>query len=72
MFGKGSLKIPPHILEKAKVAAEISGASSIDEFVSQIIETEADRVIASTGSKEASADEVEDIAQKLKGLGYLE
>lgn len=71
MFGS-SLKIPKNILEKVRVASQIIGAASTDEFAAKVLETEADKVIASTAKKEVSAAEVEDIANKLKGLGYLE
>jgi len=71
MFGS-KLKISDAILKKARIASEIIGAASVDEFVAKVLETESDRIIASTGNREASAADVEDIANKLKGLGYLE
>jgi hypothetical protein len=71
MFGS-KLKISDDILKKVRIASEIIGAASIEEFAAKILETESDRIIASTGNREATAQEVEDIANKLKGLGYLE
>lgn len=71
MFGS-KIKVTAELYNKLKVAAQIAGASSLEEYVAQILTTEAERAIASTGKREASAEEVEDIANKLKGLGYLE
>jgi len=71
MFGS-KLKISDDVLKKVRIASEIIGAASVDEFASKVLETEAERIIASTGNREASAADVEDIANKLKGLGYLE
>lgn len=71
MFGP-KLKLSPQLMEKLKVAAQIVGASSVEEFAINALESEAARVLASTGKKEVSAEEAEQIAQSLKGLGYLE
>lgn len=71
MFGY-KLKLSAELAEKLRVAAQIAGAASTEEFAVRILETEVERVLASTGKKEASPEEVEDIANKLKGLGYLE
>jgi len=69
---KPKLNIPKHVLEKAKVAAEILGCSSVDEFIERTLVAEADKVIASTSKRSATDKEVEDITNQLKGLGYLE
>ncbi len=69
---KPKLKISQVVIEKIKVAAAIAGCSSIDEFAERALLAEADRVIASTSKREASAAEVEEITNQLKGLGYLE
>jgi len=71
MFGS-KLKISDDILKKVRIASEIIGAASMDEFAAKVLETEADKIIASTGNREASQADVDDIANKLKGLGYLE
>ena len=71
MFGY-KLKLSDSLLKKLTIASEILGAASVEEFALKVLESEADRVIANTGSQEASAADVEDIANKLKGLGYLE
>ncbi|MDZ4786409.1 MAG: hypothetical protein SGJ02_10075 [bacterium] len=67
------IKVSKHLLDKLKVASEIIGCSSVDEFVERTLAAEADRVIASTGKRTAATDkEVEEITNQLKGLGYLE
>ncbi len=71
MFGK-KLKLSDELAEKLRVAAQIAGAASVEEFALRILEAEAAKVLASTGKREASKQEVEDIANQLKGLGYLE
>ena len=71
MFG-AKLKISDEILKKVRIASEIIGAASMDEFAAKVLETEADKIIATTGNREASQADVDDIANKLKGLGYLE
>ena len=73
MFGS-KIKLRPELYDKVKSAAEIMGAASADEFVEQVLEQEADRILDEhrKDKKEVSAEEVEDIAKKLKGLGYLD
>jgi uncharacterized protein (DUF1778 family) len=71
MFGK-SVKIDKNLYEKLKVAAQISKAASVDEFVIQTLSSEADRILSETAKGEISQDQIDDIANKLKGLGYLE
>jgi uncharacterized protein (DUF1778 family) len=71
MFGK-NLKVSKLVLEKLALAASIAGCSSVDEFAERALLNEAERVIASTAKREASAAEVEEITNQLKGLGYLE
>ena len=71
MFGGSKLKIKDSIIKKIEVAAQILGCSA-EEFAEKVLSEESDKVINSTGSKEVSAQDVEDIANKLKGLGYLE
>jgi hypothetical protein len=72
MFGGGNkIKVSDSVLQKIKVAAGILGCS-VDEFIERALESEAEKVMASTSNKEPSAAEVEEIANQLKGLGYLE
>jgi hypothetical protein len=73
MFGSGKkLKIADEIMEKLSIASEISGAASVDEFASRILEAEADRIITQSRRGNLSEKEVEDIANQLKGLGYID
>lgn len=69
---KPKLKISDTVIEKVKVAASIVGCSTPEEFAERILLAESEKVIASTSKKEASAQEVEDITNQLRGLGYLE
>ena len=73
MFGP-KVKIRSALYEKLKEAAAIIGCSSVEEFAERVLEAESTKVIAqrkkSAGS--ASEAEVQKIADKLKGLGYLE
>jgi len=72
MFGGGNkIKLSDAVLQKVKVAAGILGCS-VEEFVERALEGEAEKVMASTSNKEPTAAEVEEIANQLKGLGYLE
>lgn len=65
------IKLSKSLFEKLKEVAAMLGCS-VDEFCEQVLQKEADRVLSKSGRKEATAAEVEDIANKLKGLGYLE
>lgn len=72
MFGK-KIKLSDPAYEKAKVAAEIAGASSLEEFIERIVVKESDRLISSTGkNREVSKEEADAIAKQMAGLGYLE
>jgi hypothetical protein len=71
MFGQ-KLKLSDELAEKLRVAAGIAGAASMEEFATRLLEVGAAQVLASTGKREASKEEVEEIANSLKGLGYLE
>lgn len=72
MFGSSSIKLPKELMEKLKVAAEIMGCTSVNEFVETVLASEADKVLSQSAAKSASSKEVADITNKLKGLGYLE
>ncbi len=74
MFGqsKNKLKISDAVIALVERAAEISGASSIDEFADNVLEREAQRIINEAGKGDISQAAIDDIANKLKGLGYLE
>ncbi|MCX7016063.1 MAG: hypothetical protein NTW86_26485 [Candidatus Sumerlaeota bacterium] len=62
MFGP-RLKIDKALLDKAKKHAEMAGYSSVEEFVTHLLEREIAQL--------EEADSEEEIKKKLKGLGYL-
>jgi hypothetical protein len=63
MFGP-SIKVKKELWERVKTCAETSGYSSPEEFVQHVLEREVARL------EDSPSDE--EIARKLKGLGYLE
>jgi hypothetical protein len=62
MFGSG-LKLDKALLARVKRYADLAGYSSVDEFVTHILEKELAQLEGS--------DSEEDIKKKLKGLGYI-
>ncbi len=62
MFGP-KIKIDKGLLERAKKYAEIAGYSSVDEFITHLIEKELEKL-------EGAGNE-EEIKERLKGLGYI-
>ncbi|MDK1032636.1 MAG: hypothetical protein QGD94_11555 [Planctomycetia bacterium] len=58
------IKIDSNLFARAKTAAEVAGYSSMEEFVTHIIEREV--------AKYESGDDDEKTADKLRGLGYIE
>ena len=71
MFGK-SIKLEKSLYEKLEVAAQIAKCASVQELAIQILETEADKILASTAKSDLSQDQIDDITKKLQGLGYLD
>ena len=69
---KKKLSLSDATMDLIAKAAEISGASSVYEFAEQVLSTEAQKIISQAGKGDVSQDEIDDIANKLKGLGYLE
>lgn len=64
MFGGGpKIKLDKELFEKVKKVAELSGYTSVDEFVTHVLEKEL------AGIDEGGSDE--DIKKKLEGLGYI-
>jgi hypothetical protein len=58
------IKIDPNLYERAKLAAEAAGYSSVDEFIAHSIES---------GIQKQKVDEAEgQVADQLRGLGYIE
>ena len=58
------VKIDSRLLERAKKAAKVAGYSSVEEFITHIIEKEL--------SQYESTDMDEKVAERLRGLGYIE
>jgi hypothetical protein len=62
MFGP-RIKLDKALMAKVKRYADLAGYSSVDEFVTHVIEKEL--------AKLEGSDSEEDIKKKLKGLGYI-
>ena len=60
---RSSIKLDKALLAKVKRYADIAGYSSVDEFVTHVLEKE----IASIEESDSEAE----IKKKLKGLGYI-
>ena len=58
------IKIDSNLISRAKRAAEISGYSGVEEFIEHIIEKEI--------SKHETNEVDEKVADRLRGLGYIE
>jgi len=57
------IKIDKALLDKIKKYAEMSGYSSVEEFITHCLEKEVAKI--------EDADSEEEIKKKLKGLGYI-
>ncbi len=58
------LKLEPTLVERAKRAAAVAGYASVEEFVADSVEKEI---------RKLKIDEDEDqVAERLRGLGYIE
>lgn len=62
-MGKAKVKLDKDLLEKVKKYSELSGYSSLEEFVTHCLEKEI--------AKLEDSDSEEEIKKKLKGLGYI-
>lgn len=62
MFGS-RVKLDKALLERAKRYADLAGYSSVNEFVSHVLEKELAKI--------DDSESEEDIKKKLKGLGYI-
>jgi len=58
------IKIQKEIFEKAKRYAQTAGYSSVEEFISHIVEKELEKI-------EDGDDSVDAIKKRLQGLGYI-
>jgi metal-responsive CopG/Arc/MetJ family transcriptional regulator len=57
------IKIEKALLDKVRKYAEMSGYSSVEEFVTHMLEKEIAKI--------EEADSEDEIKKKLKGLGYI-
>jgi hypothetical protein len=64
MPSKSSIKLNASLCERAKIAAARLGYSSVEEFIEHAVEKQL-ASLEEAGTKE-------DVALKLKGLGYLD
>ena len=62
MFGSG-VKLDKALVARAKRYADLAGYSSVEEFISHVLEREL--------AKLDGSDSEEEIKRKLKGLGYI-
>lgn len=58
------IKIDSNLFDRLKKATEAAGYSSTDEFVTHIIETEV--------AKHETSNPDDQVADQLRGLGYIE
>lgn len=64
MLGSGTkIRLEKALLAKAKRYAAIAGYSSVDEFITHVLEKELAHL--------DDADSEEEIRKRLKGLGYI-
>jgi len=62
VFG-GGIKLDKALVAKAKRYADLAGYSSVEEFITHVLEKEF--------AKLDDADSEQEIRKKLKGLGYI-
>ncbi|MEW5901651.1 MAG: hypothetical protein AB1715_09340 [Acidobacteriota bacterium] len=62
-MGKAKIKLDKDLLAKVKKYSELSGYSSVEEFITHCLEKEV--------AKLEESDSEEEIKKKLKGLGYI-
>lgn len=66
------IKINKELQKKCKSASEKLGCSSVEEFVTRILERETDKIISQTEGKQENTKNEEAIKNRLKGLGYID
>ena len=71
MFGP-KIKVSDALYQKVKEAAAMLGCASVEEYASKVLETDTSRVLSKKVKGAASEAEVNDLKNKLKGLGYIE
>ncbi len=63
MFSK-NIKINKELYNKAKKSAETAGYSSVEEFITHILEKEIAKI-------EKGDESIEEVEKRLQGLGYI-
>ena len=66
-MGMKKVKLDGDLLDRAARAAETAGYSSVDEFLTHLIEKELGKI---EGAATDAADE-DELKERLRGLGYL-
>jgi len=62
-MARAKVKIEKALLDKIKKYSELSGYSSVEEFITHCLEKEVAKI--------EESDSEEEIKKKLKGLGYI-
>jgi len=62
-MGKEKIKLDKSLMDKVRKYAEMSGYSSVEEFIIHCLEKEIAKI--------EESDSEEEIKKKLKGLGYI-
>jgi hypothetical protein len=63
MFGSGRIKLDKALMDRVRRYADIAGYSSVEEFVTHVLEKEM-KHLDDAGSED-------EIKKRLKGLGYI-
>lgn len=62
-MGSVKVKLDSDIVDRAGKVADIAGYSSVEEFITHVLERELARM--------EDSDSEEEVKEKLKGLGYI-
>ena len=65
MFGSNKIKLEKELYDKLEKVSKLAGYSSIEEFVTHVIERELNEIDPGGGQDPAA------MREKLKGLGYI-
>lgn len=73
MFGGGKkIKISDELYSDLDRVCQMVGSSSVEELIERILKAEVEKLMKDAGKQELTAAEIDDIANKMKGLGYIE
>ena len=61
------VKLDRDLYDRARKVSETAGYSSVDEFVTHVLEKEIQRLTGGDGN----AEDEEKLKERLKGLGYI-